>query len=117
MPYADDGLDEEAFKKKLGAVITELRLARGYTRQPDFAKAVNVSARTVGRWENGRTAINAWDLRALSDVLEVPVGTFLNPPDQLDPDELRVNYAAEATLRREMLKRRARRQRGGGAPS
>lgn len=117
VPYADDGLDEETYKKRLGAVITELRLARGFVRQPDLASAVNVSARTVGRWENGITAVTAWDLRTLADVLKVPVAVFLDPPDELDYDTLDVSYQAEATLRREMLKRRARRHRGGGTPS
>lgn len=117
VPYADDGLDEAAYKKKVGAVITELRLARGIRRQPDLASLVNVSARTVSRWENGHTAPTAWDLRTLSDKLEVPVGVFLDPPTYLDLDELKVSYAAEATLRREMLKRQARRRRGDETPS
>lgn len=116
VPYADDGLDEDAYKKKVGAVITELRLARGIKRQPDLAVLVNVSPRTVSRWENGHTAPTAWDLRTLSDQLRVPVGVFLDPPTYLDLDELQISYAAEATLRREMLKRQARRRRGDETP-
>jgi transcriptional regulator with XRE-family HTH domain len=115
--YADDGLDEEAYAKKLGATITELRLIRGFRRQPDFAGEVHVSPRTVIRWENGDTSPSAWDLRTLSDVLEVDVSVFLDPPDHLDYQALRVGHAAGATLRREMVKRQARRRRDDEGPS
>lgn len=117
VPYSDDGLDETTYMKKLGYVITQLRLARGFSRQGDFATAVNSSQRTILRWENGQTAPTAWDLRTMSDVLEVPIGTFMDPPDELDFDALRVSYAAEMTVRREMLKRHVRRHRDAGTPS
>lgn len=116
VPYADDELDEPTFRKRLGYVITQLRLARGFRRQPDFAAAVGVGARTIIRWEKGETAPNAWDLRRLSDCLEVPIATFIDPPQELDFNALKIGYSAEMTARREMLKRQQRR-RGGGALS
>jgi len=115
VPYADDGLDELTYRKKLGYVLTQLRLARGFTRQPALAAAVGVAPRTIVRWEKGETAPSAWDLRTLSDTLEVPIATFIDPPDELDFAALKIGYAAEMTARREMLKRQQR--RGGGRPS
>lgn len=117
MAYADDGLDEKSYKKKLGAVITELRLARGYRRQSRFATAVHVSERTIIRWENGQTSPTAWDMRELADRLEVPVSVFLDPPDRVDLEALSLGYAAEATVRREMMKRQSRRRPDDGTPS
>lgn len=117
MPYADDGLDETTYKKKLGYVLTQLRLARGYKRQGDFADAIRSSGRTVLRWENGQTAPTAWELRLISDVLEVPISTFMDPPDELDFGDLRISYSAEMTVRREMLKRQQRRHRAAEEPS
>lgn len=112
MPVADD---EPTFKLRLGAVITEIRLARGFKRQGALAEKLKVSEATVQRWESGTTMPNAWDLRELARVLKVDPGVLIDPPDQLSPDVLDVTRRVGATVRREIAKRNARRQgnRGG----
>lgn len=101
---------EESYGKRLGAVITELRLARGMARQQDLADRMGRHVATVQRWETSGSMPNAWNIRELAEVLGVDVGTLLYPPDHLSPDILAVSRSAAATVRREMVKRAARRQ-------
>lgn len=111
MAMADD---EGTYRARLGAVITELRLARGYRRQVDFAEALGVHESTVQRWEAAKTMPSSWDVRNLSRVLGVGASILLDPPDRLPPDVLAVSQAAEATIRREIVKRTNRKGRRGG---
>jgi transcriptional regulator with XRE-family HTH domain len=113
-PVADD---EQTYKKRMGAVITELRLARGYGRQTEFATAMHVDLSTIGRWERGVTLPNAFYIRELARVLDVDYATLIDPPDRLTDDILAVSRVAGATVRREVVKRAARRRRSGGKPS
>ena len=113
MPVADD---EETYKKRMGAVVTELRIARGFRRQEDFAIAMHVDLSTIGRWERGATLPNAFYIRELARVLDVDYGILIDPPDRLSDEVLAVSRAAGATVRRELAKRASRR-RGGGRPS
>ena len=101
---------EESYALRLGAVITELRLARGMARQQDLADRMGRHVATIQRWETAGSMPNAWNIRELADALEVDVGTLLYPPDQLSPDILAVSRAAAATVRREMVKRSTRRK-------
>lgn len=102
--------DEGTYRLRFGAVITELRLARGYRRQADFATALSVHESTVQRWESGGTLPNAWDVRNLARVLTVDPGLLIDPPDRLPEDVLDVSRAAAATVRREVAKRVGRRE-------
>ncbi len=113
MPVADD---EATYKKRVGAVVTELRLARGFGRQEDFATAMHVDLSTIGRWERGVTLPNAFYIRELARILDVDYAILIDPPDRLPEDVLAVSRAAGATVRREVAKRASRR-RAAGRPS
>lgn len=107
MPELDT---EESYGRRLGAVITEVRLARGFDTQQKLADAMGRHVSTIQRWETNGSMPNAWNIRELAEALTVDVGTLLYPPDVLSPDVLDVSRAAAATLRREMVKRAARRK-------
>lgn len=107
MPVPDE--TEDSYGKRLGAVLTELRLARGMPRQQDLAERMSRHVSTIQRWETGGTMPNAWNIRELAAALDVDVSILLYPPDQLSPDVLAVSRAAAATVRREMVKRSVRR--------
>lgn len=102
---------EDSYGRRLGAVITELRLARNFDTQQKLADAMGRHVSTIQRWETGGSMPNAWNIRELAEALSVDVGTLLYPPDQLSPDILDVSRAAAATVRREMVKRASRRAR------
>jgi len=102
---------EASYGRRLGAVITELRLARGFAKQADLAEAMGRHVSTIQRWETSGSMPNAWNIRELAEALTVDVGILLYPPDQLPPDVLEVSRAAAATVRREMMKRSARRKK------
>lgn len=109
VPVAEDET-EESYGRRLGAVITELRLARGMPRQQDLADRMGRHVSTIQRWETAGSMPNAWNIRELADALEVDVVTLLYPPDQLSPEVLAVTRSAAATVRREMVKRSTRRK-------
>lgn len=100
---------EDSYGRRLGAVITELRLARGFKTQQALATAMGRHVATVQRWETAGSMPNAWNIRELAEVLTVDAGTLLYPPDRLSADVLDVTRVGAATLRREVLKRAARR--------
>lgn len=101
---------EDSYGRRLGAVITELRIARGFRTQQLFANHMHRHVSTVGRWETAGTMPNAWNIRELAEGLNVDANLLLYPPDQLPEDVLDVSRAAAATVRREMTKRAARRK-------
>lgn len=81
---------EESYGKRLGAVITELRLARDMDTQQKLADRVGRHVSTIQRWETNATMPNAWNIRELAQALQVDVATLLYPPDQLTPEILDV---------------------------
>lgn len=105
---------EESYGRRLGAVITELRLARGFRTQQAFADHMSRHVSTIQRWETAGSMPNAWNIRELADGLGVDVATLLYPPDELRPEILDVGRAAAATVRREIAKRSARRKPKAG---
>lgn len=109
MPMAEPET-EESYARRLGAVVTELRLARGFATQQKLADAMGRSVATIQRWETAGSMPNAWNIRELAEALSVDVSTLLYPPDQLSADVLDVSRVAAATVRREMVKRAARRK-------
>lgn len=109
MGVAEDDT-EDSYGRRLGAVITEIRLARGYDTQQKLADHMGRHVATIQRWETAGSMPNAWNIRELAEALSVDVGTLLYPPDHLSPDILDVSRAAAATVRREMVKRAVRRK-------
>lgn len=53
--------------------------------QEDIAKKVNISVKTVSRWENGETTIKQDKAQALADFFGVPIGYLLGYEDHKDP--------------------------------
>ncbi|HEM4056327.1 TPA: helix-turn-helix domain-containing protein [Streptococcus suis] len=56
--------------------LRQLRKENNYS-QEDIAKAVNISVKTVSRWENGETTIKKDKAQALADHFGVSVGQLL----------------------------------------
>lgn len=101
---------EESYGVRLGTVITEIRLARGFDTQQKLADAMGRHVSTIQRWETNGSMPNAWNIRELAEALAVDVAVLLYPPDSLPADVLDVSRAAAATVRREMVKRAQRRK-------
>ena len=64
---------------KTGAFLKELRNQKGLT-QEQFAEIINVSNRTVSRWENGETIPNMETLKLLSKEFNVSINKLLGEP-------------------------------------
>ena len=100
--------DKATYKVRFGAVLTEVRLARGYARQLDLAEALGIHESTVQAWEAGHSLPDAWNIRNLAAkaVLNVDPGILIDPPDHVDLDALDVGAAAAATIRRKLAMKR-----------
>lgn len=64
-------------QKKIGALLKELRNEKGLT-QEQFAEMVNVSNRTVSRWENGNNMPDLDILIQISDYYEIDLRELLD---------------------------------------
>lgn len=64
-------------QKKIGALLKELRNETGLT-QEQFAEIVNVSNRTVSRWENGNNMPDLDTLIQISDYYEIDLRELLD---------------------------------------
>lgn len=64
-------------QKKTGALLKELRNEKGLT-QEQFAEIVNVSNRTVSRWENGNNLPDLDILIQISDFYEIDLRQLLD---------------------------------------
>lgn len=64
-------------QKKIGALLKELRTEKGLT-QEQFAEIVNVSNRTVSRWENGNNMPDLDILIQISDYYEIDLRELLD---------------------------------------
>ncbi|NQJ70527.1 helix-turn-helix transcriptional regulator [Streptococcus suis] len=62
--------------------LRQLRKENNYS-QEDIAKAVNISVKTVSRWENGETTIKKDKAQALADHFGVSVGYLLGYEDKV----------------------------------
>ena len=69
----------------LGKRIAELR-KKGGLSQAELAKRVNVSASTIGMYEQGRREPSIGVLLALSEALNVSVDSLINPSRQMLED-------------------------------
>lgn len=64
-------------QQKVGAFLKELRKEKGMT-QEQFAEIVNVSTRTISRWENGNNMPDLDILIEISDYYHVDLRELLN---------------------------------------
>lgn len=64
-------------QKKIGLLLKELRKEKGLT-QEQFAEIVNVSNRTVSRWENGNNMPDLDILIQISDYYEINLRELLD---------------------------------------
>ena len=73
--------------KKLGALWKELRKERGYTQQ-QLAEQLNVSARTVSRWETGVNLPDLDVLLILADFYDIEIREIYHEPliQSYDPE-------------------------------
>ncbi|HFI0762169.1 TPA: helix-turn-helix domain-containing protein [Streptococcus suis] len=62
--------------------LRQLRKENNYS-QEDIAKAVNISVKTVSRWENGETTIKQDKAKELADYFGVSVGYLLGYEDKV----------------------------------
>ncbi|HGA1225378.1 TPA: helix-turn-helix domain-containing protein, partial [Streptococcus suis] len=62
--------------------LRQLRKENNYS-QEDIAKAVNISVKTVSRWENGETTIKQDKAQELADHFGVSVGYLLGYEDKV----------------------------------
>ena len=94
-------------QKKIGSFLKELRKEKGIT-QEEFAENLNVSGRTVSRWETG---VNMPDISLLVDIAEffnVSIPEIINGERKSEIMEKEVKEVAEAMsnyaghLRREL---------------
>ena len=69
-------------QQKIGSFLKKLRKEKSLT-QEQLAEQLNVSARTVSRWETGETVPNTETLKLLSRVYDVSINTLLGAPRQL----------------------------------
>lgn len=114
---SDNGEGETNYLRHLGATIAEVRILSGLS-QDELAQRLGRSAAALSRWENGKVAPSAWDLRRLADLLDVPADLLLYPPEKPPtPVEIRLQQAIrEGTRSQEIAERRVRRSglgRGG----
>lgn len=71
---------EAAYRRRLGRVIVELRVLRGFS-QEELAGQIDRSTAAVSRWETGKVTPTAWDMRRICEVLDAPADLLLFPPD------------------------------------
>lgn len=82
-------------QKKIGSFLKELRKEKGIT-QEEFAENLNVSGRTVSRWETG---VNMPDISLLVDIAEffnVSIPEIINGERKSEIMEKEIKEVAEA---------------------
>lgn len=82
-------------QKKIGSFLKELRKEKGIT-QEEFAENLNVSGRTISRWETG---VNMPDISLLVDIAEffnVSIPEIINGERKSEIMEKEVKEVAEA---------------------
>lgn len=80
-------------QKKIGSLLKELRKEKGLT-QEQFAEIVNVSNRTVSRWENGNNMPDLDILIQISDYYEINLRELLDGERKSD----KMNKELEETV-------------------
>ena len=54
-----------------GSIIKKYRIEKGYTQQ-ELADVMNVDAKTIQKWESGKSGISTKNLVRLTDILNIP---------------------------------------------
>jgi transcriptional regulator with XRE-family HTH domain len=86
------------YLKRLGEVIVEVRVIRGVS-QAQLAEAIGKSEAALSRWENGKAAADATDLRLIRTSIGMPSRWFFEPPvETVSEVLLEVACAAEEGL-------------------
>lgn len=85
-----EGSEEDAFLTRLGASVRLIRKRYLHLSQDGLGQRVGRDKNTISRWENGRTALSAFDLVQLWRALDVPCDWVLDPTDSISDLEARV---------------------------
>jgi transcriptional regulator with XRE-family HTH domain len=116
---SDNGEGETNYLQRLGQTISEVRILAGLS-QDQLATKLGRSAAALSRWENGKVAPSAWDLRRLADLLDVPADLLLYPPERPpSPVEIRLQQAVRDGAREQEIRDRRVQRSGlgrGGRP-
>ena len=81
--------------KQLGKNIANIRVRRGLT-QSELAQQLNLSAKTISKWETGVNCLSAVELKRLGQVLNVSVDSLLY--DDLEMEEYALLVQSIKTL-------------------
>lgn len=82
-------------QKKIGSFLKELRKEKGIT-QEEFAENLNVSGRTVSRWETGTNMPDISLLVEIAEVFDVSIPEIINGERKSEIMEKEVKEVAEA---------------------
>lgn len=72
-----DDLETRRFRKQLGARIKEARESVGITTVAELARKVDADRGTIARWEEGKGAPDAVNLKAISEVTKTSADWLL----------------------------------------
>lgn len=89
--HVKEGSGEDAYLMRLGASIRLIRKRFLRLSQDGLGQRVGRDKNTISRWENGRTALSAFDLVQLWRALDVPCDWVLDPTDSISDLEARVS--------------------------
>ena len=81
-------------QKKIGSFLKELRKEKGIT-QEQFAEIINVSGRTVSRWETGNNMPDISLLVEIADYFDVSIPEIINGERKSEVMEKEVKEVAE----------------------
>lgn len=82
-------------QKKIGSFLKELRKEKGIT-QEEFAEILNVSGRTVSRWETGSNMPDISSLVEIAEFFDVSIPEIINGERKSGIMEKEVKEVAEA---------------------
>lgn len=72
--------------QEIGQRITEARASKDYTVD-DTARLSGVTAKTIKRWEAGKSTPRGYKMQHLSGILGVPLGWLLEGGEQYEREE------------------------------
>ena len=81
-------------QQKIGSFLKELRKEKGIT-QEQFAEIINVSGRTVSRWETGNNMPDISLLVEIADYFDVSIPEIINGERKSNIMEKKVKEVAE----------------------
>lgn len=75
---------------RMDNIIFEYRKKANLT-QEDLAEKMDVSSKTISRWEKGISTPDVYALKRLSNVLDIPMDTFFNEINKIDVTDAPIN--------------------------